>query len=353
MKKLFIPLIGLALSACCGGKEASAPSTTTSSASSAAIAVADPKAVVAEIDGEKVTDADLTQSVAAQLSRIQSQVFEIKQQGLDALIEEKLIAKEAKKRSIGSEELIKVEVLEKVGEIPDQEVEDFYNQNKGRLGGRTLEEVKGPIKQQMLARKASIYRNNLIDRLKGESKVKILLEAPKVDVSVDDDPSMGSKNAPVTIVEFTDYQCPFCAKARPTVKQLIAEYGDKVYYVLRDYPLDFHPNAKKAAEAAQCAGDQGKYWEYSDMIWANQGTIDPANLKKFAADLKLDTKKFDACLDTGKYTAEVEKDFADGNKAGVSGTPSFFINGTPIFGAHPLEKFKELVDRALEKAKQS
>jgi len=348
MKKLSVLLTALFLAGCCQGQSGPAPA-----APGAPAAAADSKAVVAEIDGEKITDADLSQAVAGQLSRVQAEIFEIKQQGLDAMIEQKLVAKEAKKRGVSAEELIKVEVLEKVGEIPDREVEDFYNQNKARLGGRTLEEVKGPIKQQMFARKASIYRNNLIDRLKSEAKVVVLLEAPKVEVSVDDDPSMGNKKAPVVIVEFTDYQCPFCAKARPAIKQLLAEYGDKIHYVLRDYPLDFHPLAKKAAEAAQCAGDQGKYWEYSDLLWANQGALDAASLKKYAGELKLDAKKFDACLDEGKYAAEVDKDFADGAKAGVSGTPSFFINGVPLTGAQPFEKFKEIVDRALAKKSQS
>lgn len=348
MKKLPLLFATMFLAACSGAQNS--PSSTTSSAMNTA---SDPKAVVAELDGEKITEADLNEVIAPQLTRIQSQVFEIKQQGLDALIEDKLVTREAKKRGISTEELMKVEVLQKVGEISDKEVEDFYNQNKDRLQGRTLEELKAPIKQQMFARKASIYRNNLIDRLKGEAKVNILLEAPKSDVSVDDDPSLGTKGAAVTIIEFTDYQCPFCAKARPTVKQLVKEYGDKIHYVLRDYPLEFHPLAKKAAEAAQCAGDQGKYWEFSEALWTHQPALEPEKLKEYAVELKLDSAKFNDCLDQGKYSAEVDKDAADGAKAGVNGTPSFFINGTPLFGAQPIEKFREVVDKALEKAKKS
>lgn len=343
MKKSALLLIFLLLAACSGGKGGPTGS------GAPAAAPGDPKAVVAELDGEKITEADLNQAIAGQLSRIQAEVYEAKKQGLDELIEEKLLTKEAKQRGVTVETLLKTEVIEKVGEIPDQEVEDFYNQNKAKLGGRSLEELKQPIKQQMFARKAAVYRNNLIDRLKGAASLKILLEAPKVDVSVDDDPMKGSKNASVTIIEFTDYQCPFCGRARPIVKQLVSDYGDKIHYVLRDFPLDFHPFAKKAAEAAQCAGDQGKYWEYSDVLWNNQQALDVANLKEYAAHLSLDLKKFNECLDQGKYTAEVEKDVADGVKAGVNGTPSFFINGQMLTGALPIEKFKEVIEIELKR----
>jgi len=347
MKK--IPILSaflLLAAACSSGGSTPCPS---SSSSAPSTALGDPKVVVAEIDGEKISDADLTLAVAGQLSRIQSEIYDIKKNGLDQIIEEKLLEKEAKKRGLSVDALMKAEVVDKVGDIPDQEIADFYNQNKSRVGNRTLEELKQPIKQQLFARKASVYRNNLVDRLKSAAKVDILMEAPKVDVSVDDDPMKGSKNASVTIIEFTDYQCPFCGKARPVVKELIAEYGDKIHYVLRDFPLDFHPYAKKAAEAADCAGDQGKYWEYSDILWENQGALQIPDLKKYAGSIKLDQKKFDDCLDQGKFAPEVEKDAADGAKAGVSGTPSFFINGQAVTGALPIEKFKEIIDAELKK----
>lgn len=346
MKKLFLLSTLIMFSACSGGQGNPAPK----APQTVAPAASDPKAVVAEVDGEKITEAELDAAVSNQLMRIQSEVYEIKKQGLDDLINRKLAAKEAQKRGITVDQLMKTEVVEKVGQISDQEVTDFYNQNKERLGGRTLDEVKGPIKQQMFARKAGLYQQNFLTRLKDSAKITVNLEAPTVEVSVDDDPMKGNKDAAVTIIEFTDYQCPFCGRARPTVKQLVSEYGDKIHYVLRDYPLDFHPYAKKAAEAAQCAGDQGKYWEYSDELWNNQGALEIVDLKKYAATIKLDQKKFDECLDQGKFSAEVDKDQADGAKAGVSGTPSFFINGQMITGAQPAEKFKEMIDQALKKA---
>ncbi len=172
-------------------------------------------------------------------------------------------------------------------------------------------------------------------------------EGKRIEVSADDDPSIGSENASVTIVEFSDFQCPFCARAVPTVKQILKEYDGKVKIVYRDFPLGFHENAQKAAEASECADEQGKFWEYHDLLFENQGNLDAVSLKKYAKDLKLNTSEFDACLDSGKYAAEVQKDASDGQSYGVSGTPAFFINGRLVSGAQPFENFKKIIDEEL------
>lgn len=171
----------------------------------------------------------------------------------------------------------------------------------------------------------------------------------RLDVSVDDDPSIGPEDAPVTIVEFSDYQCPFCARAEPTIEQVLKEYEGKVRLVYRDFPLSFHQNAQKAAEATECADEQGKFWEYHDKLFENQDALDVNNLKQYAKDLGLDSSKFDNCLDSGKYTEEVQKDLADGQSLGVSGTPAFFINGRLVSGAQPFSAFKQVIDGELAK----
>lgn len=173
---------------------------------------------------------------------------------------------------------------------------------------------------------------------------------PTVDMKklVDDDPAKGPANAKVTIVEFSDYQCPYCGRVEPTVKQILSTYGDKVRFVYRDFPLSsLHQNAQKASEASECADKQGKFWEYHDKLYQNQSALDVTSLKKYAADLKLDTTKFNQCLDSGEMTAEVQKDEQDGVTAGVDGTPSFFINGESIVGAQPFEAFKAIIDAKL------
>jgi len=175
------------------------------------------------------------------------------------------------------------------------------------------------------------------------------------DVSVDNDASKGSADAPVTIVEFSEYQCPFCKRfVDETYGKIFEEYGDQIHYVFRDYPLPFHPNAQKASEAAECAGDQGKYFEYHDLLFENQEEWSEENdapvfFKKYAADLNLNTTGFDSCLDEGQFEEEVKKDFADGEAAGVQGTPSFFINGRLLVGAQPFEAFQQIIDEELAK----
>jgi len=179
------------------------------------------------------------------------------------------------------------------------------------------------------------------------------------DVSVDDDVVMGNKNAKVTIIEFSDYQCPFCRTFwKDTLSQIKKEYIDtgKVKFVYRDYPLSFHPMAQSSAQAAECAEEQGRYWEIHDKIFGEQekkgqGTVSYTldELKRWASEIGLDVSKFNQCLDSGKYKAEVEKDFADGTAAGVSGTPSTFINGRLVVGAQPFSAFKAIIEEELKK----
>lgn len=299
---------------------------------------------VAEVNGTPITEKELTDKIGSRLSRLQSQLFDLQMQGINAIVDEKILETTAKKEGVSVQALLKKEVNDKVAEVGDADAQKYYDLNKARFKGKSFDDVKDAIKRQLIARQTAVFRNNYLDRLKDEANIKIFLSRPTVDVSADDDPWKGGKDAPVTIIEFTDYQCPFCARARPTVKQVVETYGDKVKYVLRDFPLSFHPNAQKAAEAAECAGDQDKYWEYSDLLWANNKALEVPNLKKLAKDAGLDQAKFDQCLDSGKFTAEVQKDMADGSKAGVSGTPSFFINGQMLTGARPFEQFKDVID---------
>lgn len=356
MKKLAILASLLLVTACGAGnkggdtaeKPADSGSKSTSSDSSGGIILGGTSdKPMAEVNGIVITEADVTEKIGNRLSRLETQVFDIQMQGINSLIDEKVLEAAAKKEGISAQELLKKEVDSKVSEPSEEQLKQFYEANKARLRGQSFEAAKANLKRQLAARQKSVYRNALLDKLKDDAEIKVHLSRPTVDVSADDDPWRGGKDAKVTIIEFTDYQCPFCARARPTVKQVLDTYGDKVKYVLRDFPLSFHPQAQKAAEGAQCAGDQDKYWEYSDKLWANIKALDVPNLKKYAKEVGLDQDKFNKCLDDGKYTAEVKKDMADGSKAGVSGTPSFFINGQMITGARPFQQFKEIIDMEL------
>jgi protein-disulfide isomerase len=179
-------------------------------------------------------------------------------------------------------------------------------------------------------------------------------EPPAVvdNVSVDDDPFMGPEDAPVTIVEFSDFQCPYCERAAVDVlPQVFAEYGDQVRLVYRDFPLtQIHPQALPAAIAAECADDQGKFWEYHDLLFANQSALDDASLEAYAGQLGLDQTAFDQCFSTQTPLEEIQGDYQDALSYGVSGTPTFFVNGVRVSGAQPFSVFQAIIDQVLAQA---
>lgn len=346
MKKLTILTLCLLFTAC--GKGQAPSGTGGASGPSVNISLGgESDTPVAEINGTPVTEKELSAAIGDRLTRIKSQVFDIQRQGINTIINDRLLETAAKKEGVSVQDYLKKNVNDKVGDVTDQEVQEFYDKNKARFKDRTLDQVKENVKRQLQAQKAMVFRNNLMDRLREDAEIKVFITRPTINVATDGDPSRGKEGARVTIIEFTDYQCPFCARARPTINQIMETYGDKVYYVLRDFPLNFHPLAQKAAEAAECAGEQDEYWDYSQKLWDNQKALDIASLKKYAVELKLDTGKFDQCLDSGKMADEVNKDMSDGSKAGVTGTPSFFINGQMLTGARPFEQFKEVIDLEL------
>jgi len=187
--------------------------------------------------------------------------------------------------------------------------------------------------------------------LRAKADVRILMEPPRLRLAVGDDPTRGPADAPVTIVEFSDFQCPYCSRATATLKKLETAYPGKIRLVYRDFPLvQIHPNAARAAEAAACANEQGKFWPMHDVMFEHQDKLGEADLKQSAASLGLDAAKFDQCLESGRYTGQWKKDTAEGEQYGVSSTPAFFINGRLVVGAQPFESFARIVDEELARA---
>jgi len=305
------------------------------------------KDVLAKIGDHAITEADIADDIAGQMVRINNQIYSVKKQAVDAAVANYLLDQEAKKRNITREQLLKQEVADKTPAVTDAEVQQVYDANKARLGGKKLEEVKPQIVPQLQANKQQQRQQAFVQELKKTASVKMFLKPPILDVSIDGAPSRGPANAPVTIVEFSDFQCPYCARVQSELAKVRETYNDKVRIVYKDFPLSIHNNAQKAAEASRCAREQNKYWEYHDVLFQNGSALSPDNLKKFAADLQLDTAKFNACLDSGKYAAAVNKDIADGTKVGVSGTPAFLVNGRFLSGAQPFSAFQEAIDDAL------
>ncbi len=306
----------------------------------------DPKAAVARFNGETITAGELEETVKKDLRRVeaehQERLYQTRRQGLEGLIAQKLVEAKAKALGTTPEALIKQET-----EPTEAEITSTYDGAKAR-GGQQLpplekirDQVAGFIKQQ---KAQAFYR-----KLYTEAKAEVLLppyRPPRMEVAAEG-PSKGPEKAPVTIVEFSDYECPFCGRAEGTVAQVLGAYGDKVRLVYRDFPLPMHPHAEKAAEAAHCAGDQGKYWEMHGRLFANQQDLDVSALKKHAGELKLDQARFDNCLDSGAKAKVVEANRKAGEEVGVTGTPAFFVNGMMISGARPFEDFKSLIDSEL------
>ncbi|HKN47667.1 MAG TPA: thioredoxin domain-containing protein, partial [Candidatus Polarisedimenticolia bacterium] len=303
----------------------------------------DPKSKVAVVGGQSISFEDLALKVLNQ------QEFDARRQVLDTMINEMILSKEAAAVGVEKDALIEKEVTSKVGEPSQSEIDAWYEQNKSRVGNQTKEQIAPQISAMLRSQKMGAAQQSYMADLRQKYGVKILMEPPRIAVSLDDDASKGPLKAPVTIVEFSDYQCPYCSKAESTVVDVLKKYGDKIHFVYRDYPLSFHQNSEVAAEAAECAKDQGKFWEMHNAMFANQDKLASADLVTTAAGLGLDKDKFKACLDSGQKKQEVQKDFQDGQKYGVTGTPTFFINGIKLVGAREIGSFTELIDQELQK----
>jgi len=302
----------------------------------------------AMVGGQPITMVELDSASKGQLQKVETQIYQIKRRALDGLVEEKLIAEAAKKAGKSKEEYLKEEVGAKVAKPTEKEIRALYEARKGRFK-EPYEKVKGQIEGYLMQNRKNSAERDLIARLKKETEVKVMLEPPRISIDYGNAPAMGAKDAKITIIEFSDYQCPFCKRVRPTIWRLMDEYKGKINYVFLDFPLSFHQQAKKAHEAARCAGDQGKYYEYNRKIFENQKGLDVKDLKKYAKQLKLDTKEFDNCLDTGKHAATVDMFMEKGMAAGVSGTPAFFVNGIMLSGAQPHAAFVEVIEGELNR----
>ena len=305
---------------------------------------------VATFDGEAITDADL--DIEPKLTELRQEAYQARLEALGNVIARRLVAKEAEKRGITSRELLREEVDNKVSDPADAEIEKFYEKQKSQIK-KPLEEIRPQIVDFLKNSQLEAARNKYIDRLKADSKIRVLLSPPRVQVEVGNSPRRGPKDAPVTIVEFSDYQCPYCRRVQPTLLTLLDKYPDTVRLVYKDLPLrQIHPQAQKAAEAARCAGEQGKFWEYHDKLFAIQ-RLTKDDLPKAAQDLGLDSIKFAGCLDSGRHAPTIETDFKQAMEIGAQSTPVFYINGIQLKGAQPVEAFSNVIEAELIAAKDA
>ena len=290
----------------------------------------------------------------AQRAQAFQQLYDGRRQALEAIVAEMLIAEAAKAKGLPPDTFTDAEIAGRVQPVTDGQVVSFYQENQAQMQGRPLAAMSPAIRRYLEEeRRSGAYRALVEELRKAGPRIEMVLDAPRYEVAVaPDDPVLGGANAPVTVVEFSDFQCPFCQRVMPTLKRLRETYGDRVRIVWKDFPLtSIHPQAFKAAEAGQCAREQGKFWEFHDRLFTNQQALQPEFLKKYAADTGLDAAKFDACLDTAKYAERVQQQMGVGTSLGVSSTPSIFVNGRLLNGAQPYETFAAVIDEELARAR--
>ncbi|MBI4456520.1 MAG: thioredoxin domain-containing protein [Acidobacteria bacterium] len=290
---------------------------------------------------------EMQQSVLqAEFTRNKHQIVEV---SLNRLVEEKLLDAEVAQRGITRTELLATEVQSKVQEPSDDDVDNFYEANKGQIG-MPKEQVTTQIRQYLKETRRQELHNSFIGRLKTQYGVKSFLEPLRTSVETANHPARGSASAPLTIVEFSDFECPYCTRLVKTLKEVEKHYAEKVRLVFRQFPLANHPHAQKAAEASLCANEQDHFWEMHDLLFQEPKSLELGDIKAKAAAIGVDTTSFNECLDSSRYAERVRQDVRDGSRAGVNGTPAMFINGRFIAGAVPYDEIAKMIDEELPKA---
>jgi len=314
----------------------------------AAVAGAGEKAdVVATVGGDAITASELDDAVGSSLFMWETEGYNQKVKVIGQLIDQRLESEAAAGRGVTVEALEKAEVEDKAAPVAEAEVNSTYERVKARFPDKGEPELKGLITADLKRRNEQLRRNDFLRDLRSKTTTRILLDPPRLAVADAGAPSKGPQSAPVTMIEFSDFQCPYCGRAAPVVKKLEETYGDKVRIVFRNFPLSIHPQAPKAAEAAACARDQGKFWEMHDRLFAHQDKLQVADMKTAAAELGLDSKAFEECLDSGRHEAIWKADQKEAESYGVSATPWFFVNGRALSGAQPYESFAQVIDDEL------
>jgi protein-disulfide isomerase len=306
------------------------------------------KEPLALIDDAPIAAEEVERPLGAQISKLEEQIYALKRQKLEGLIQARLLAKEAAKRGLSIPALLDAEVTSKVSPVTDQEIETHYQANKTKYPG---DNYRQGIQSQMQNQRRGAQHQAFIKALRSQANVVINLKPPPVyraNVSVGSAPIRGSANSQVTIVEFSDFHCPYCKQVQPTLKRILSDYGDRVRLAYRDFPIDqLHPSARKAAEAARCANDQGKFWELHDKLYGGGTDASPETLTRLARETDMDVVAFQQCIAIGKHRSDIDRDIEEAANLGVTGTPGFFINGRFVSGAQPYESFARIINEEL------
>ncbi|MFZ9596274.1 MAG: DsbA family protein [Bdellovibrionia bacterium] len=306
--------------------------------------------VLARIGDEEITEEKLIGDDKVEFFDLKKREYEMKMDRINKLMIEKLVGAEAKKANMSLDEFVLKKVTQGEIKISDKEFKQFVIDRhvpENQINPQIKERITAYLQTMKKQEKLTEY----VAKLTKNNPVEVYFNRPKmmVDVAAGNGPTFGKADAKVTVVEFSDFQCPFCARAADTVTQLKKKYGSQVKVTFRQFPLPMHKDARLASEASMCVNDQSsdKFWKFHDLIFKNQDKLDRANLEKFAKDSGADSKKFAECLDGKKFADFVQKDLEYGEKIGVKSTPTFFVNGEMVSGALPIESFSEIIDEQL------
>jgi protein-disulfide isomerase/stalled ribosome alternative rescue factor ArfA len=313
----------------------------------------------ASVAGTIVSEDELKREISSDLFRLEIQKLQaeanyergkhqIRENALKRIVDDRLLDAEAAKLKITRVELIAREIDQKALPVSESDVDSFFEANKARIN-RPKEQVVPQIRQYLTQQNHAKARETFLSRLRSDYNVEMPVEPFRLKVDADTHPSRGPADAPVTLVEFSDFECGFCRDYAAVLSGLVKDLGKDVRLVFRQFPLaDIHPNARKAAEASLCAAEQGKFWELHDKLFEDTSRLAIPDLKAKAAAIGLDGAAFNTCLDSGRHADRVTRDVLDGARAGVTGTPALFINGRPFPGVQPAAELTKAINEELK-----
>lgn len=327
--------------------------TSASATAQTGIPVSDDR-VVATVGGAPLLMSDVErywiERDVSSYARVKQLEYEAQRRFLDELIDLRLVEAEARKRKVSVAELMTQHVPALAERVSDAEIKQQYDRSAMPGQGVTYEQARPVVAAVLTQQKVTAARKRFVEGLRAQTRVDIDFEysAPRQTVTVAAaDPVKGGAKARIDIVEFSEFQCPFCKQVSPTLQQLQARYGDSVRLAWKHFPLPNHKDARLAAEAAECARDQGKFWEYHDTLFQNQAALGAADLKQYAQELRLERVAFDGCLESGLHRAKVLAGVTEGRRLGITATPTVFINGRVLTGTLPAEKYEQIIREEL------
>lgn len=306
--------------------------------------------VVVELGGQKFTMAEIEKKEAGRLLQARDQYYQAQKTAINRFIEDQLLEQKAKAEHLTVDELVKRDIASHIAEPTEDQLKFLYDVAST---DEPYDKIRPKLVDQLYQQRLSKARAEYIKNLRTQTEIAINLLPPGAETQVEGAPIIGSKSAPVMLVEYADYECPYCRQVHPTLKKLEQDFDGKLSVVFKDCPLPMHSHAKKAAEAAICARNQGKFWEYHDVLFEGAGNLEVPELKENARTLGLNATEFDQCLDSGAEAAKVQHGYEEAQQLGLSGTPSFFINGHFYSGAMKYEQLRAAVEQELAAASQS